>query len=497
MHSILSIIGEQLLLSVLLYGIYVILFERENMFVLNRVYLLCSLIIVMITPFLSFEWIPHYIEIQHLLSNVTTPELEIGSAAPMTTQLKVDYVLIGFQILYSIGLLFIISKLVYQLQKIQQLKKSGCLYENENISFCIRNDISTPFSFLGCIYSPTMELPKEIMEHEKVHIRHRHTMDNIYTEICKAFMWYNPFVYLFQRRLKEVHEYTCDYITANKINNLPAYAQFLLEFNAKGTTPILVNSFQSQIKKRILMLKNASQSNSSKGKKYLVIPILLILFFGFNVESYSVVKVAQPNRTFSYSDTIPHSETTVVDTLVVFDNETFNETFYSIQNIEGNDYNTKSILNHSNKKYVNPELYNVIDTVVYYDNNTNKEGVEILQYEKEICNTIKWGQPLESVSVKNRTELELLLKSDIELLSLSDDCKDFSGFDYNVFLQFDNNKWQVIGKEKFEEDKQKLRSQLKGIQSLIISDIIVKWKGNGEMAYTTKLPLEYHLRVQP
>lgn len=281
MSSIMNIIGEQLLLSVFLYGLYKVLFENETLFIQNRIYLLGSVLIILTVPFLSFELIPHYVYLESMPDvSMSIPTSMVSDTSVTPTQVVTNYPLITLMVMYVVGALWMLLRLGMQFFSIYRLHVESQRITQDNTLFCIHPKVTAPFSFFNRIYNADTNLPIEVLEHEKVHISHYHTIDNIGIELCKVMMWYNPFLYFIHRRLKEVHEYTCDSITSQKVNNIPAYAQFLLEYNAIGMTPMFVNSFHSQIKKRLMMLKNVNDANPSTMKKYLGLPILLLFFLG-------------------------------------------------------------------------------------------------------------------------------------------------------------------------------------------------------------------------
>lgn len=205
MNNIINIAGEQLLVSVLLYVIYKLSFEKETLFIQNRIYLLGSVIIILTVPFLSFELIPNYVYLdQQPMSSVpvsvSKPVTNRVGIAPI--QAQVNYPLLILQSVYVLGFLMMLFRLGSQLVTVYRLHKRSRHLVLDNIPFCINQHIEAPFSFFNRIYSSDSKLPTEVIEHEKVHIAQHHTIDNIILEICKALMWYNPFIYLLHRRLK-------------------------------------------------------------------------------------------------------------------------------------------------------------------------------------------------------------------------------------------------------------------------------------------------------
>lgn len=119
-----------------------------------------------------------------------------------------------------------------------------------------------------------------ILEHELVHIRKRHSLDNLLAGILMAVHWFNPFMWLIHKELKRVHEYEADRRAIEKTGSYRDYQALLFQqtFGVPYLSPI--NNFNSFIKKRLLMLR---KSNSSRNfsRVFVFIPLAVALIFAF------------------------------------------------------------------------------------------------------------------------------------------------------------------------------------------------------------------------
>ena len=62
-------------------------------------------------------------------------------------------------------------------------------------------------------------------EHEKVHIRQKHTLDILFAELVLIFQWFNPFAWIYRREIESNLEFlTDDQLMHNKVDkqSLPA-----------------------------------------------------------------------------------------------------------------------------------------------------------------------------------------------------------------------------------------------------------------------------------
>ena len=139
-----------------------------------------------------------------------------------------------------------------------------------------------PSSFFGYIFIspadydyPTYE---QIIAHERVHARLRHTLDLLLAEIAVIVLWFNPLAWLLRREIEKNLEYQTDaaLLAAGDVDQ-EAYQLNLLRIAAPDKPLHLTTNYnQSLLKQRILMM-NAKRSTPHRYWKY---AFLAPLFFG-------------------------------------------------------------------------------------------------------------------------------------------------------------------------------------------------------------------------
>src|SRR5207253_812991 len=110
---------------------------------------------------------------------------------------------------------------------------------------------------------------QQIILHEKVHIRQRHTLDILFAEIMLVFQWFNPFAWIYRREVEDNLEFlTDDQLTQKEHVNKQRYQLSLLKVSAPHFPLSLTNNYnQSTLKKRIAMM-NKKKSSLHTGWKY-------------------------------------------------------------------------------------------------------------------------------------------------------------------------------------------------------------------------------------
>ena len=138
------------------------------------------------------------------------------------------------------------------------------------------------FSAFGHIFVSerlTSEEADEIIRHEQNHLNHHHSADIVIMEIVKVFQWFNPFIYLFTRSLRAVHEYQADkecITTGISVNN---YQKLLFNQVFKSKVFTVTNSFSnpSLIKKRMIMMTKKRSRALANLKLLMVLPVIAVV----------------------------------------------------------------------------------------------------------------------------------------------------------------------------------------------------------------------------
>ncbi|MEM9884801.1 MAG: ankyrin repeat domain-containing protein [Bacteroidota bacterium] len=148
---------------------------------------------------------------------------------------------------------------------------------------------SEPCSFFQYIFihpdSYDFETYEQILAHEKVHVRQRHSLDLILAEIAVILMWFNPFIWLFRKEVEKNIEYQTDALLtqAVKQEEKKDYQLNLLKI-ATYNKPLTIttNYNQSLIKQRILKMSTKKSNPHSYWKYAFLAPLVFITLLMLN-----------------------------------------------------------------------------------------------------------------------------------------------------------------------------------------------------------------------
>lgn len=122
------------------------------------------------------------------------------------------------------------------------------------------------------------ETYNQIIEHEKVHIRQRHTLDIILAELVLVFQWFNPFAWVYRREIENNLEFlTDDQLLEQKIDK-QSYQLSLVKVSAPHFPLSLTTNYnQSILKKRIAMMNSKRSNLHTAWKYFFLVPLLAFL----------------------------------------------------------------------------------------------------------------------------------------------------------------------------------------------------------------------------
>src|SRR5215471_2442833 len=113
-----------------------------------------------------------------------------------------------------LGIVIMFVRLLVQLLSLRRLRNKARVIDGDGPKVYEVNDSISPFSFGESIYiNRSLHTEKELQEiirHEFVHVRQRHSIDIMWSEIICALNWYNPFVWLLKFSIRQNLEFIAD-----------------------------------------------------------------------------------------------------------------------------------------------------------------------------------------------------------------------------------------------------------------------------------------------
>lgn len=258
------------------YFFYHTLLRNDVSFLANRLFLLAMLPLSFLLPLAPLR--------SPFRSLAVSPAaLDLAAAMPATqSPAPWSPAAIAVALYWAVAALLILRILfhLFHLYRLQRLHPRERL---RNVTLVRVAQPIPPFSFFNRIFlhaekDCNAREMEQIISHESVHIRQLHSLDILVMELAVALQWFNPVVWLYRKALKETHEYLADREVIAQGFNADGYRLLLFEqhFGAK-LFEFASHLKQSQIKRRMSMMKRMKNTGKVPYKIVLALPLVALL----------------------------------------------------------------------------------------------------------------------------------------------------------------------------------------------------------------------------
>ncbi|MCF3111755.1 hypothetical protein LL912_23405 [Niabella sp. CC-SYL272] len=155
-----------------------------------------------------------------------------------------------------------------------------------------------PFSFGNAIFVNTElhsgEELEEIIRHEFVHVRQKHTIDIIWSELLCILLWFNPFVWLLRKSMKQNLEFLADKQVLQSGMDKKEYQYLLLKVMGNKQFAFANHFNFSSLKNRIAMMNSIKSAKVHLTKFLFLLPVVAVLLLAFRKEVIQHEKEPHP-----------------------------------------------------------------------------------------------------------------------------------------------------------------------------------------------------------
>ncbi len=287
METIVYILKSAGILS-LFYVVYFAVLRKDTFFSINRQYLIGGIIASLLLPLLVFTK-TIYVNAPVINSLQYINPISLPNSTIHDSSYVIDWLKIGIFI-YIIGALYMSLRFLKQLFSLYNLLRKYPSYKSNGFRFIKVDSDTAPFSFFKYIvYNPKLHTSadlKMILKHEQTHASQLHSIDVILSNFLLIIQWINPIAWLYKKSIEENLEFIADSETVVQVPSKKEYQLTLVKVLSSNTLqPVLTSNFyQSLIKKRIIMLHKKSSKTQNKWKLLLILPLLGVFLWSFNVE---------------------------------------------------------------------------------------------------------------------------------------------------------------------------------------------------------------------
>lgn len=306
---ILYLIKSGLCLAILL-AFYHLVLEREKMHRFNRFYLLLSLLVAAVIPFISIEVGS---DSSSEVLNQKILDHTFVNTEPIAEKSGFNFYNLAY-IIYFLIASVLSFRFIRNILKLINKKAQNTFVNYKGATLILVEDKILPHSFWNYIYInkqqfENKEIEEELLTHELTHVKQKHTFDVLFLELLQILFWFNPLIFWVKKAIQLNHEFLADESVISSYKNISKYQYLLLDKATWNNAYYLASNLNySLTKKRLLKMKTQNSKTTELLKKVAVLPLITGLLFLFankieaqkskkNVKPVKIEVVKKPNKT--------------------------------------------------------------------------------------------------------------------------------------------------------------------------------------------------------
>ncbi|MDO6429802.1 M56 family metallopeptidase [Flavitalea sp. BT771] len=287
----------------IIWCLYQLLLRRLTFYTMNRWYLLGYAILSFLLPLIHIvlpaeEAISGKVRVISYIPAITA--VQTATAAPVFTGWNLLLYLV------ALGSLVLTGRLLMRWMSLRSIRKEATLVRDAAVAVYQVDKPIIPFSFGNAIYvNARLHTEKEwdeIILHEYVHVRQKHTVDIILAELLCIACWFNPFSWLIRHAIRQNLEFIADQQVLASGLDRKSYQYHLLKVIGAPCYRLANNFNFSSLKKRIIMMNRSKSTHLHLLKFLFIVPMLGVLLLAFRDK---VAMHVHRQATVSKLDTTP------------------------------------------------------------------------------------------------------------------------------------------------------------------------------------------------
>ncbi len=210
-----------------------------------------------------------------------------GGLTENVTQVKmspIDKWKLFFASVYVTGMVLSLVIVAWGMIAVALIRRRSRIEHTEQYDLAVSDRVETPFTFMHTVYMAFESDEKtraHILSHESSHVRHRHSVERLIMSILRSLYWFNPFMWIAERRLEEVQEWQADHDALEDGYDLTEYRISIIK-QLFGCDPEMASGLKSTFtKKRFLQMKQPEIKGGSGPEALFATLLAAFLFICF------------------------------------------------------------------------------------------------------------------------------------------------------------------------------------------------------------------------
>lgn len=283
---------------------YQLILRRLTFYNWNRMFLLGYSLLAFLIPLFNISSVLERTELNQ--NNLVQIIPVVEEMAGIKTETVNNVWILPFWLLAS-GSILLVCRLIVQHLSFLRLKRSADLLLDTPVKLYEVDKKIMPFSFGNSIFinraQHTEEDIREIIRHEFVHVKQKHSVDMMIAEWLCILNWYNPFAWLIRNAMRQNLEFIADSKVVQNGIDRKQYQYLLLKVMGVPQYNVATNFNFSSLKKRIAMMNKVRTAKVHLVRFLFVLPLAAILLLSFRNQ------IARQNISTLYTRESPAQDT--------------------------------------------------------------------------------------------------------------------------------------------------------------------------------------------
>jgi hypothetical protein len=286
------------------YLFYLLLLRRLTFYTANRYYFLVLTSVILLLPF---------IDVAAIFRSTAVANNEVLQVLPSVTNYSGPIVVAQssqvsvVSIIFLSGVLFFCIRLAIQYISLYRIYNCSKLVVDSPVRVYSVHHPIVPFSFGNAIFINEGESEGDLLEiirHEFVHVKQKHTVDILWMEFLCIANWFNPFVWLIRKAVRENLEFLADNKMLESGLDKKKYQYLLLKVVGAPGFSVGTSFNLSHLKKRIAMMNKNKTTRIQLVRFLCLLPLIAAVLIAFRRDetkklenpSMSFVDTSKPKR---------------------------------------------------------------------------------------------------------------------------------------------------------------------------------------------------------
>ncbi len=209
-----------------------------------------------------------------------------------------------------LGATIFLTRFIFRFLSFYRMRRDAQLVFDKGMRLYQVSGNIIPFSFGNSVFINselhTEDELREIIRHEYVHVKQKHTIDILWSEWLCIINWYNPFAWLLRSAIRQNLEFIADDKVLEKGVDRKQYQYLLLKVIGNTHFSIAQKFNFSSLKKRIAMMNTLRSAKLNLTRFLFILPLLAVVLIAFRQKQQDPSKHGTvSNATIFSADTVP------------------------------------------------------------------------------------------------------------------------------------------------------------------------------------------------